>query len=375
MAGRDEQEVLSPRALNRALLERQMLLRRVPMPPAAAIEHLVGLQAQTPNSYYFGLWSRLDGFRHDDLTRLIVGRRAVRIVVMRGTIHLLTPRDCVTLRALTQPMLERAIRGVFGQQLQGVDLGVLVEQGRALLDERPRTANEIGAALARRWPRHDPSTLAQAVRGLVPLVQVPPRGLWGRTGPAAHVTLEAWLGRPMKPRVTDRDRERLVTRYLAAFGPSTVADIRAWSGLAGLGEVVLRLRNRLRVLRDASGRELFDLPDAPRPGPDEPAPPRFLPEFDNVLLAHADRTRIVADRHRRQLFRGAGLLTGTVLLDGFVGARWRIERTRKAATLIVTVFERQSAPARAAVIEEGRRLLAFACADSEDHAVRIERRH
>ncbi|MDQ3932212.1 MAG: winged helix DNA-binding domain-containing protein [Actinomycetota bacterium] len=353
-------EVLGPRALNRALLERQMLLRRWKLDPAEAIEHLVGLQAQAPHPPYFGLWCRLDAFRPDHLARLISERRAVRIALMRSTIHLVTARDALWLRPLVQPVLERSLQGGWGRHLAGLDLRAVVAVGSTLLAERPRTAKELGGLLAEQWPDRDPAALANVVRALVPLVQVPPRGLWGGSGPSAHTTLDAWLGRPLE---SDPSPDELVVRYLTAFGPASVQDMRTWSGLTALREVTERLRPRLRLFRDEQGTELFDMPDAPFPDPDTPVPPRFLPAYDNALLSHADRTRIISDDRRRRIATSR-LEVGTVLVDGFVCATWKLAQQRGTATLNIEPFERLSRVDREAVTEEGTRLLAFAGADA-----------
>ncbi|MDP8961731.1 MAG: winged helix DNA-binding domain-containing protein [Actinomycetota bacterium] len=351
--------VLGRRVLNRALLERQMLLRRWKLDAAETTEHLVGLQAQAPNPPYFGLWTRLDGFRPDNLARLISERRAVRIALMRSTIHLVTARDCLFLRPLVQPVLERSLQDGWGRHLEGLDLEAVAAAGRALLEERPRTPKELGKLLAEQWPDRDPAALANAVRALAPLVQVPPRGLWGASGPSAHTTAETWLARPLEG---DPSREELVVRYLTAFGPASVADMQTWSGLTTLHEVTERLRPRLLTFRDEQGRELFDVADAPFPDPDTPAPPRFLPAYDNVLLSHADRTRIISDDRRRRI-AASRLEVGTVLVDGFVAATWKLTQHRGPATLRIEPFETLSQADTAAVTQEGARLLAFAGAD------------
>jgi hypothetical protein len=370
-------DVLSLRALNRALLGRQLLLRRVPLPGDAGpragrvietVEHLVGLQAQAPFPPYYGLWSRLDGFRPGDLADLLLGRQVVRIGLMRGTIHLVSADDCLTLRPALQDVLERGLRGNFGRQLTGVDRAELAAAGRALVEDRPMTFSELGDALSPRWAGHPPNALAQGVRALVPLVQVPPRGVWGESGQAAHTSAESWLGRPL---AADASVEAVVLRYLAAFGPATVADAQAWSGLTRLREVVGRLRPGLRVFRDEQGRELFDLPDAPRPDPDTPAPVRLVAEFDNLLLSHADRSRVISDEDRQRLYSRNGIFPGTVLIDGFARGMWRLTTARRAAVLAVEMFGPLGGRDLDAVTAEGERLLEFAVPDAPDREIRF----
>ena len=349
-------EVLGRRVLNRALLARQMLLRRQELSAIEAIEHLVGMQAQAPKDPYLGLWTRLEGFRPDELAALILARRAVRGPLMRTTVHLVSARDCLTLRPLVQPVLERVFRGQFRRSLAGVDLGEVVAAGRALLEEWPRTRAELWPLLAERWPGHDADALAQAVGYLVPLVQVPPRGVWGKGGQATLALTESWLGRPLDPNPSP---DEMVVRYLGAYGPASVKDAQTWCGLTRLREVIERLRPRLRVFRDENGQELFDLPDAPRPDPDTPAPARFLPEYDNVLLSHADRSRIHTGGYRPPPHAGKGGFIGNVLVDGFFHATFTITRQRDGATLLITLFDRLSREDAATLSEEGEKLLRF----------------
>jgi hypothetical protein len=356
-------DVLGLRELNRATLERQMLLRRREMSALDAIEHLVGMQAQAPSPPYIGLWTRLESFRPDDLGRLILERRAVRIALMRNTVHLVSASDCLALRPLVQPVLDRTLFSTRANRahLEGVDAGALVATGRALLEERPRTAKELGELLQEQWPERDPAALARAIRHLLPLVQVPPRGVWGKSGPAAHTTAESWLGSPLDPAPSI---EHVVLRYLGAFGPATVKDVQTWSGLTRLGEVVERLRPRLRAFRDERGKELFDVPDAPMPDPDTPAPPRFLPEFDNLILSHADRTRFIAEEYRKALASRNGMVPAAFLVDGFVQGTWRTERSRGRASLEIKPFESLAKADRDALAEEGERLIRFSGAES-----------
>jgi hypothetical protein len=372
--------VLGRRALNRALLERQMLLRRVALPAETAIERLIGMQAQNPFDPYTALWSRLEDFHADELSRLIEGRRVVRATsMMRTTIHLMTADDWLALRPVLQVVSERgfATGSPFGKQLQGIDVDEVVRVGRALLDEKPRTVAALRTLLHERWPDRDPGSLAYAVRYLVPLVQIPPRALWGKGGLPVLATPETWLGRSVGT-VTAPDET--ILRYLAAFGPASVMDIQAWCWLTRLGAVVDRLRPRLRTFRDERGRELFDVPEGPLPDPDTSAPVRFLPTFDNLLLSHKDRSRVLGEQDEWSVgpnqfddaFRG-----GSVLVDGFVRAGWRVEREKGAsgrATLAVVPVVALTRPEESAVTDEAERLLTFLAADASDRDVRVGRR-
>ena len=332
-----------------------------------ATEHLVGLQAQAPDAPYVGLWTRLAGFQADELAELLIGRRAVRVHLMRTTVHLVTARDCLALRPLTQAVHERSFAAQqFARNLSGVDISAVTAVGKALLEERPRTRSELGRLLAATWPGRDPASLAYAVSYHVPTVQVPPRGVWRAGGPAALAPVESWLGQPLAAGIS---REQLVLRYLAAFGPASVKDMQVWSGLTRLGEATERLRPRLQTFGDETGGVLFDLPDAPRPAPDTLAPPRFLPEYDNLLLSHANRTRFITDGRRVPLPPGNGGRYGTVLADGRFRATWRITQDGGTATLHINPFE--PLPEQDAIAEEGMRLLAFAAAGAASHDIRF----
>jgi winged helix DNA-binding protein len=377
-------KVLSRRAVNRALLARQQLLDRPRLPEAgperaaqvtSTIEHLVGLQAQAPFPPYYGLHSRLDGFRPEDLAALITDRSVVRIALMRGTIHLVSARDCLPLRQLVQPVIERGLRGAFGRQLAGVDPAALAAAGRSLVEAEPMTFSQLGQALAARWPDHPPAALAQAVRAFVPLVQLPPRAVWGKAGQSVHTSAEHWLGQPGPvPAGGPADPAalaRLVTRYLGAFGPATVRDVQAWSGLTGLKAVLEQLRPCLVTFRDEQGGELFDLPTAPRPGGGVPAPPRLVAEFDNLVLSHAERSRVISPGATSRISTVNGVIPGTVLIDGFVTGMWRLDRARKTAALTIELFG-QGGPqslqsVRDALAAEAGRVLAFAAPGTTHH--------
>ena len=355
-------DVLGRRAVNRATLARQLLLDRAGKSVADTIEHLVGMQAQAPNAPYVALWSRLAGFEPAELATLLLDRRAVRGWFQRGTVHLVTARDALGLRALVRPVATRMFAGSpFSRDAAGLDLAELASTGEALLTEAPRTRAELGRLLAERYPGRAGLSLAFAVNILVPMVQIPPRGIWGATGPAALTPLSIWLGAPLDVEPTVDD---LVLRYLGAFGPATVRDAQTWSGLTRLREVVERLRPKLRAFRDEQGVELFDLPDAPRPDPETPAPPRFLPEYDNLLLSHADRTRVIPDGRPVPFPPGNGGNTGTLLVDGDFRATSTIARADGSPTLTVEPFVRLPRRDATAVTREGARLLAFTDPDA-----------
>ena len=294
---------------------------------------------------------------------MIIRRRVARLGLMRNTIHLVTTQDSVEQWPLFQSLFERTLKtSHYGRDLVGVDLNDLIAQARVFMEERPRTFPELGTLLQQRWPDRAANSLALAIRYLVPIVQVPPRGVWGQSARPTWAAADFWLGRPLaaKPSIA-----KLVVRYLAAFGPATVADIATWSGLTGLKDVVERLRPKLRTLQDERGRELFDVPDGPLPDPNTPAPPRFLPEYDNLLIGHDDRTRVIHRDSRYSIFMG------TLLVDGFVQGTWAVKRTRDTAVLTIEPLRRLTKGEGVAVSEEGERLLNFVAGDAAGQDVRI----
>ena len=360
------ERVLTTRELNRTLLERQLLLRRSPLTPLEAVEHLAAMQCQVPPAPFYGLWSRLEGFDAEELVRLLEGHAVLRTTLMRVTLHLTSTDDFLAWRPMHQAMIEKRFAGTaFAKQLDGIDIAEVVQAGRAALAETPGTAAQLGRTLAERWPGADPMALAYAVRWALPLAQLPPRGtsLEKDGGPAVVAPVPELTGRDL---AGDTEPDALLLRYLAAFGPASVADMRMWSGLPGLAAAVARLRPRLRSFRDERGRELLDLPDAPIATGEEPAPPRFLPWFDNLLLGHDDRSRVLPYGHRLGVVGGSAF----VLVDGFARATWRIERAGDAATLWITPLEPLGDVDE--IEAEGARLLAFAAPGAERRAVRLQ---
>ncbi|MEU8382419.1 winged helix DNA-binding domain-containing protein [Streptosporangium sp. NPDC048865] len=360
-------EVLTRRALNRATLERQSLLERSALPVPEVVERVAGLQAQTPHTWYVGLWSRIRDFDPEAAAGLLEDRTLVRIALMRSTIHLVTARDCLRWRPLVEPIIERVTQGAFGRRLRDLDLDAVAAAGREILDERPMTFGALGKELASLFPGRDAAALAQVVRARVALVQVPPRGMWGRSGPIAHTSAERWLG---APQAAEPSVEDFVTRYLAAFGPATVMDVQAHCGLTRLREVIEPMG--LRVFRNEEGRELYDLPDAPRPAEDTPAPVRFLYDYDNALLSFADRGRMgVLDPGQvGRAWPEHGPVPGPVLVDGTVAATWATAREGGTTVLTVTPFITLTARHRAETEAEGERLLRM-LAPTASHDVRV----
>jgi hypothetical protein len=348
---------LSRQQLNRATLARQLLLERADLPVVEAVERLVGLQSQAPLAHYVALWSRLEPFDPAAAGAALERGDLIRTHAMRMTVHLFSRRDAVGLRALIQPMLTaRFESSPFGKQLPGLDVSALREHVRAITGEAPVTRAQLGQLLAERFPGAPAEALGYAASFLEPMAQVPPRGVWGKRGRVAWQTFAGWLGVEADVPLSIDD---VVLRYLGAFGPASVADMRTWSGLTGLREVVDRLAPALRTFTDQAGRELYDLPDAPRPDPETPAPARFLPEYDNLLLSHQDRGRVIPDGRTVPLPPGDGARIGTVLVGGDFRATWRIDGRDEAATLSVRADPPLRADEADEVDAEGRRLLGF----------------
>ncbi|GAA2881804.1 winged helix DNA-binding domain-containing protein [Streptosporangium fragile] len=359
--------VLDTRALNRATLARQLLLDHADVPVLDAVAHLCGLQAQEPQEPFAGLWSRVRAFDPAELDDLLTGRSVVRTHLMRRTVHLLTADDALAWRARHDTMLRQRALGNHRRELGGIDLDELATAARAVMaDDEPRSMTELARALAERWPAPAPRALGEMViAALVPMAQLPPRGLWRAKAGVRNVLLSSWLGReidPPSPDGSDPVGQALVRRYLAAFGPAAVADLRAWCGLAGLPAAAAAIREELVTFRDEHGRELLDLPGAPRPDPGTPAPVRFLPAFDNAILGYHDRSRIIDDAHRGLSVTGARV----VLVDGRAAATWTVD----AGTVIVAPLRGLTRAEHTAVTEEGQSLASF-LSDNDSDRVRI----
>lgn len=360
---------LTARALGRATLARQHLLARADIDAGEAVRHLVGLQSQVPFNHYTALWTRLAGFDPYGFSRRFEQREFVRLSLMRCTLHTVVAGDALALRPLFDAPHERTLRSNFRKELAGADPEAVAARARKLLENAaPMEARELGALLQAEWPEATPRALAMAARQLLPLVQVPPRGLWQRGGAARLTTAGNWLGAPAGGAAATL--EELVRRYLAAFGPASVKDAQRWSGLTRLRSVVEGLRDDLVVFRDdATGAELFDLPDAPRPRPDVAAPARFLPEFDNVFIGHDDRSRIIAEPKRHAVAWSGNVARPVFLSDGVLKGTWSLARGGDGATLEIRPFADLTGAERSALEEEGEALLTFHAPDAT-HAVR-----
>jgi len=390
---------ITTRGLGRALLARQHLLDRTDAPAVEVVRHLVALQSQNPSSAYLALHARVAGLAHADLADAMTDRRVARLALLRDTVHLVTADDALALWPLLAPTLRRHLTANVSAAptLRQVDLDDLRAAALDALADGPLTARDLGARLAATWPGLDPGSLAQGARGLLPLVQVTPRGVWGRSMPTTWTTAWAWFGVDAPAGdpgggAPDDDRDAalaaLVRRYLAAYGPATVADVQRWSGLTRLAPVVARLRPELVELVHVdppSGRPrvLLDLPGAPRPPEDARAPARLLPDFDNLLLGHDDRSRVIPPAIRPALASRNGMPPGTVLLDGAVAGSWALRRERlprpagaprgrrERATLTVTPLRPWRPAERRAVLPEAERLARFVADDAAEHAVAV----
>jgi hypothetical protein len=350
--------VLTQRELNRALLARQLLLERHELGPTEAVEGVAGLQAQAAAPPFLGLWTRLAGFDEASLQDAIDTRAVVRATMMRHTVHFVSARDYVWLRPAIQPALDANFGAQTRKRLAGFDLEPFLEDARAAFARGPTTFAEVAAMIEARDPGCDVRAVSYAVRTHLHLIGVPNGSRWRFGGRAPFVLAEDWLERPMDEHV---DHREMVRRYLAAFGPATPADATAWSGVPALRGVFDEMREELVSFRDEDGRELFDVPGAPLPDPDVDAPPRFLPVFDNTLQAHRDRTRVIADEHRPRLYLTQGPILGSLLLDGFAAATWRLT----GGELTIEPFRRIAKRERTAIEPEAMALIAFAAPDAE----------
>jgi hypothetical protein len=348
-------DTLTRAALNRATLARQLLLRREKTSAADAVARLCGMQAQEAKPPFLGLWSRVDGFAVDDLHAALHDHSVVRGMLLRATLHLATAADYTAFRPVIQPVLTAASAGALRDRAKGLDPDKVLPAAVSYLEEAPRTFTEIRAHLSGLFPAVNERALGYTVRTHVPMVMVPTEDRWAFPSDARFTLASSWLDEPL---AADTEPDTLVRRYLAAFGPATAADVQTWSGLKGIAAVLKRLD--LVEFRSEAGKRLYDLPDAPRPDPETAVPARFLPEFDNLVLAHADRSRLVDDEFRGRLTTKNLRVRATFLVYGFVAGTWQYTVKRGAAAMQLSPFRPLPASAASALGEEGEQLLRFA---------------
>ncbi len=356
------ERILNLHELNRATLARQYLLERISLSPLETIKHLVALQGQVSKAPYVGLWTRLNSFQRVELTQLVESREVVRASSLRITLHILAADDYLLFQPVLQPILSRTLHS-FARSTPNFDMQYVIAELRAFLREQPRTAVELRARMEELYAGMGRPQINDAVRMYLALIQVPPAGTWSFSGRPAHTEATEWLKRPLA--APEAGLPPLILRYLAAFGPASVKDIQMWSKITGVQQVVEELRPELLAFRDEQGRELFDLPNAPRPSEDTPAPVRFLPEYDNIVLGYADRSRILAESDRVAVLTGNGMRP-TILIDGFVAGTWKIERTPGRARLLIEAFKPLSPAIQNELTEEGERLLRWSSDDEAE---------
>ena len=362
------ERVLTRRELNRTTLARQLLLSRSSGTADEVISRLFGLQAQAAMAPFVGIWTRAEGIRREDIAAGINNRKLLKATMMRGTLHLVTAEDYVQFRSTLQPVLDAALDSILKGRVEGLDVPRLLEAARPFFQEAPRSFAQFTKFATALMPGTDAGAMRYTARTQLPLVQVPVSRGWSYPGNPQFTLAESWLNRPIPSK--DRFKE-LVLRYLAAFGPASITDMQAWSGFGQLKDRIDSMRSDLRVYRDENRRELFDLPDRSIEDPDRPAPERFLPEFDNVLLSYSNRTRIIAGEHRRHVFVPGLRVRPTFLVDGFVAGTWRFEKAKGTASVTIEPFGALSTNIRQALLEEAEQLVRFAGHDSKNHEVRF----
>lgn len=372
------ERVLGARELNRTLLERQLLLRRHRLSLPRAVERVAGLQAQWANSPYVALWSRLDGFEREQLARALKRRTLVKATLMRMTLHVVTPRDFHAFHAVyRQDRIERFTREL-AKHASDLDATRVADEALAAIGERAALRREYFEA-AGEEPGTPPSNLRAwrfwiLLQTYGELVHVPPSGMWGHYGSPAFAPARSWLR--TRGSVDGDPRVHFVRRYLAAFGPASVADLQSWSNARHLRPALRELEPELRRFRDEAGRELLDLRRAPLVDGDVAAPVRFLPKWDTSILGYAppERWRILPERYRKRVIAVNGDVRQTFTVDGFIAGGWEVERRRGGAELVLQPFARLPKDARAALDAEGQSLLRFVEPDANSYSVRVTSR-
>ena len=367
------ERVLSERELNRALLARQLLLERKRVSVPTALERIGGLQAQHGPSPHIALWSRVAGFRPEQLDKALGGRKAVKATLMRVTLHIVSTRDYYAF----EPLLRTARRGWWADIAPRVGVEFDFDEiGRRTLElvgagERaPGELKELTLSLTK-GPEPSAGFHWRLAVGSASLVHTPPSGFWGHHGPGRFASDAGWLGRAVTP--DDADVQLLVRRHLGAFGPATRGDVSSWSGLPVTKIAPGFEALKLKEYRDERGRRLYDLPRGPVPPAETRPPVRFLPKWDSTLLAFEapERTRILPEHYRKTVIRKNGDVLPTFLIAGFVAGSWSVKRTAKVATLLLDAFEPVPRGWKRELAEEGERLLGFLEPDTPAYKVQV----
>ncbi|WP_406233536.1 winged helix DNA-binding domain-containing protein [Nocardia sp. NBC_01009] len=362
--------MLSNRVLNRTLLARQHLLERSSLSVPEMCDHLVGLQAQDSTPPFVGLWSRTADFDPATVSAGLEDRALVRITLMRGTIHLVTPPDALRIAPHVQPELEKIPfrKGFNYGAMVGLDPEEVRARGERLLGDEPMSAADMRAHAAELWPDRDAGAVVQTWLYQLPVLQTPPRGKWKDNSRPVWSRVEPWLGAPLDPTYPLAE---LVFRYLRAFGPASTMDMQTWSKLTGMKKAVEQLGDRLRTYTDERGRTLYDVADGVLADAELPAPVRLLGWYDNAILSHQDRSRIAPDRQPVPL-RAFAAAVSPVLLDGYLSGFYKIFPEKGVARLRITPTRKWSAAESRAVEAESHALLAFLEADKQPRVEILE---
>ncbi|QBS41579.1 winged helix DNA-binding domain-containing protein [Nocardia sp. CS682] len=362
--------LLSDRILNRTLLARQHLLERSQRTVHEMCDHLVGLQAQDSPPPFVALWSRITDFDPAAISNALEDRTLARITLMRGTIHMVTPPDALRIAPLMQPELEKIPfrKGFNYGALVGLDPDEVRAHGERVLGDEPMSAADLRLHAAECYPDRNPGMVVQAWLILLPVLQTPPRGKWKDSSRPVWSRVEPWLGAPLDP---SYPLAELLLRYLRAFGPASTMDMQTWSKLLGMKQAIAQLGDRVRTYTDERGRTLYDAADGELADPELPAPVRLLGWYDNALLSHQDRSRIVPDGAAPPL-RAFAAAVAPVLVDGYLAGLYKVFPESGTARLRISPTRKWTKAERAAVEAESHALLAFLEADKEPRVEILE---
>lgn len=351
---------LSERELNRSLLMRQKLLSQSMEDLTSVFSVCAGIQSQKPSTMLLGLWNRAANFNPCDLDRLLLSGQVVRMAVMRSTVHAVLAGDAYTFRTATQKVLNDEVSNNYSKLAVSDESAKVVRHAEKKISAGVISARVLANELHHKWPEHSPKALLALVRSKLPLVQVPPRGLWGHSAATSYQLLNTWSPdlRPTRPRER-RSKEVLITRYLAAFGPAMIADAQVWSGLTGLKEIFEEMRPKLVKYIGPNGEVLYDLAGCSVGSAETEAPVRFMGEFDNVILSHSNRERIISQANRKRIRSPNGQVPAVLLVDGYVVGSWRINDDAVERRIHTDLFRTLTSSEKECVESAQNRLLSF----------------